>query len=802
MPASTDAPIPVPSPVDRTHPATGLVVVVPAWAQAFAAATSTVRSVLDVLPDARVEVVDVDGAWVRVGDETLVTARDLGIDEHDLRRRAFAVGTAAVAVALVADAIAARPGTTVLALAPGVVLLREPLDLLAAARDAGVAVIARTTAPADADGTWPTEADVVAEGALHPAMLAVHDPDPAFLTTWRASWRAPHAPWLDAAASRVGARVVPAPGLLLGPWNLTSSTRVEHVDGPLRADGRPIDALDLTQLDHDRPWSLAPDVTLPPRARLSDHPALAAVCARVAAAGAALPAPSPLWDARTLGDGTPADDVVRGLVRDAVLAGDDVPDPVTQAGPTLEWLTSPPAPGEPGRYLRALRGGRPDLCDAFPGVPGEHTAPFLDWARTYGRNEVAYAQALVDAAVAAVGEPPAATPQTDARPEGVNVVGYLGGDIGIGEAARLVLDALRAAGVPTRAVPVEQHLQSRRRPYPQPTGPVYDTTVVCVNADLTPGIARTVPTLLSHGARVGMWYWEVEHFPPELGAAAALLDEVWVATDFVRAAVEPHVTVPVRVVTPPLPQARPVTVAREDLGLPADRPVALFVFDYLSTVERKNPIGVIEAFRRAFAPDEGPVLVLKSINGDRRPTQAERVRLRARAEPDVVLIEDYLDSAERDALVARCDVYVSLHRAEGLGLTMAEAMSYGKPVVATGYGGNLQFMTEENSFLVPFSRVPVGPGAAPYPAASPWAEPDLDAAARLLRAALLDTPEEAARRGARAARDVAELWSPPAVAEAWRAAVAAARAPAEPSPAPRRPARWTPSMARRATGRR
>src|SRR5690606_36779296 len=110
---------------------------------------------------------------------------------------------------------------------------------------------------------------------------------------------------------------------------------------------------------------------------------------------------------------------------------------------------------------------------------------------------------------------------------------------------------------------------------------------------------------------------------------------------FVRRANEPHATVPVRTLTPPPPQrgAAP-TVRGVDLGLP-DAPLFLFAFDYLSTAERKNPLGLLDAFRRAFAPGEGPVLVLKSINAERPPAQAERLRLAAGAHPDVILLELY-----------------------------------------------------------------------------------------------------------------------------------------------------------------
>jgi glycosyltransferase involved in cell wall biosynthesis len=169
--------------------------------------------------------------------------------------------------------------------------------------------------------------------------------------------------------------------------------------------------------------------------------------------------------------------------------------------------------------------------------------------------------------------------------------------------------------------------------------------------------------------------------------------------------------------------------------------------------ERKNPLAVIEAFSKAFTPSEGPVLVVKSINGDLRPLERDRVRLAAADRPDIVLIEDYLTKDERDALLSRADAYVSLHRAEGLGLTIAEAMIMGKPVIATAYSGNLDFMTEENSFLVPYEMTVVPPGCDPYAPGTPWADPDVDVAARLMRQ-VVDEPDLAAGKATVAKADI------------------------------------------------
>ena len=167
----------------------------------------------------------------------------------------------------------------------------------------------------------------------------------------------------------------------------------------------------------------------------------------------------------------------------------------------------------------------------------------------------------------------------------------------------------------------------------------------------------------------------------------------------------------------PLPvEVRPEhRLTRADLGLPPDRFVFLFTFDFLSTTARKNPIGLVEAFRLAFEPGSGPMLLLKSINAERCPQDLSALKEAAAGHPDIQLSDAYVTQEHMQALTAACDCYVSLHRSEGFGLGLAEAMAYGKPTIATGYSGNLGFMDESNSYLVSYRPAPVPPGRRALP---------------------------------------------------------------------------------------
>ena len=353
---------------------------------------------------------------------------------------------------------------------------------------------------------------------------------------------------------------------------------------------------------------------------------------------------------------------------------------------------------------------------------------------------------------------------------GVNVVGYHHVASGLGQIAREIHASLLEAGVPCTAVDVTATDSPTRDGSaggsadgrPDGSGgsgssPVYDTTVAVVPALQLPTAMHDLPEISrAHRRLVGYLFWELADVPATHRLALDLVDEVWTPTRFVHDAYSsadgaPPVRLqPTRIAEPTVEPAA-VSRWRDTLLDRSDDVLVLVSFDLFSVIERKNPAGAVSAFRQAFADvGDGVRLVVKTINGDQRPDDLRTIRDLAGDDARITVLDRYVDDADLHALVAAADVFVSLHRGEGLGLHLAAAMWLGTPVVATDWSGNVDFMDETCAAMVPVTLVPVSDGRGAYPDGSMWAEPDAEVAARLLRRLATDPDER--RRLAQAAR--------------------------------------------------
>ena len=437
------------------------------------------------------------------------------------------------------------------------------------------------------------------------------------------------------------------------------------------------------------------------------------------------------------------------------------PDPFDPADAAAfeRWLDEEVA-GPPGRgfsrWELAIFEERVDLQVVFQDHLGRNAGALRRWLDTDAHPISVRADIVGDTATS---ERPSArqgrvVPTADERePAGINVVGYLAAELGVGEAARRMALAIDRVGLPSHHVGVPaagaRHQQSLS--YAPGRRLHFRDSLFCVNADETVRVTRELEHPQRQRAdarRFGLWFWELAEFPTTWTAAFELLEEVWVSSAFTRDALTALSPVPVRLV--PLPvtaPSRPTRYTRELLGLPQG-----FLFtmsmDFHSVAKRKNPFDVVTAYTAAFGPDDGAHLLIKSINGFSHLAAMERLRAAVECRPDITIIDAHWSHHQVQALVELSDCFVSLHRSEGFGLNMAMAMAANRPVIATGYSGNMDFMDAESAFVVPYDLVDVGADAAPYSPTAQWAQPDVDVASRMMRT-VFDQPSTAAAVAAR-----------------------------------------------------
>jgi glycosyltransferase involved in cell wall biosynthesis len=244
--------------------------------------------------------------------------------------------------------------------------------------------------------------------------------------------------------------------------------------------------------------------------------------------------------------------------------------------------------------------------------------------------------------------------------------------------------------------------------------------------------------------RVAYWAWELEAVPDEWVEAAALVDEIWSPTQFVAEAMRARMSRPVYRMLPGVEVGRIEKVPRASLNIPEDHVVFLFMFDLHSQIHRKNPIAVFRAFREAFRHDDKTTLVIKTSGGDIYSDDLAELRETIRGR-NVIFLHELMSRARAYGLIDMADCFVSLHRSEGFGLGLAEAMLMGKPVIATGYSGNLDFMSSDNSLLVGYELSEIKEDRPIYTRGNFWAEPSNEQAAAYLRQVYADLDDARAR---------------------------------------------------------
>lgn len=310
---------------------------------------------------------------------------------------------------------------------------------------------------------------------------------------------------------------------------------------------------------------------------------------------------------------------------------------------------------------------------------------------------------------------------------GFNVFGYFDSVHGLAESARLVLKSLEKSSIPYETISVNPHNLNFTALPKLP----YSINLFCIDLENLIILVNAMgwKKIASH-YNIGNIFWETNIFPKFHVQVCRYFNEIWVTSRYLQEHISIAQPIPVHRINQPIELLiKPNTIDKTLFGI-EDKFTYLFYFNFRSILNRKNPLALISAFKKAFPDSKDVQLVIKSQYGaSDYPEELEKLLKGIKADPRIKWIDETMSLQKRYDLMNACDCYVSLHRSEGLGLTMAEAMLLEKPVIATGYSGNLDFMNDDNSYLCPYVLRPIGTGNSPYPPKGVWADVDIDRAA-------------------------------------------------------------------------
>jgi len=698
---------------------------------------------------------------------------------------------------------------------PDVLIARPLVELRRTLGRAGIVLVPHLLDQIPLDGHRPNEQDILIAGSYNLGFIAVrrHDESLQLLDWWGERLRdlcrvspseglMTDQRWIDLVPGLFpSAAVLRDDTYDVAYWNLHSRALDRRTDGTYLINGRPLAFFHFSGFNPTRPTDFSKHQD---RFTVAEHPALAQLLAEYAELHDLHDhATSCAWEYgySRFSNGIAVHPVLRQLY-----LGLDEPsrarfgDPFADDGSSsfLRWATEPR--GERlSLFLSSIYMLRYDLAAAFPDVDGRDRDAFLTWAQSQGAQEERYDPRLVRAdgngqvidlqsvplqpgsgghrppqseLAASVSARAAAAPTRPGHPldaSGMNVIAYLRSESGLGAAARGYVRALSSARIATSLIDIS-HLTVNRTEDPTIRATDdewrYGVNLVVVNADEHFRVAEELgEDNFRTRYNIGVWAWELPSFPAEWHDRFPWYDEVWVGTSFIASALAKVAPMPVVVVPPVLSVDRRGTRSRgrKLIGADPEEFVFTFIFDFHSFFERKNPLAVIDAFTRAFTSRDQARLVIKCVNA--HADEAAMAEMTARTKGHRVDIRaGYWPARDVVDLLAGCDAYVSLHRSEGTGITISDAMAHSKPVIATGWSGNTDFMNGANSYPVDYELTQLARDVGPYLAGQTWADPSTEHAAKLMRH-VFENRREARAKARRGKLDIEEHFSATSVGE-------------------------------------
>ncbi len=326
-------------------------------------------------------------------------------------------------------------------------------------------------------------------------------------------------------------------------------------------------------------------------------------------------------------------------------------------------------------------------------------------------------------------------------PMGINLIGDIKAETGLGQSMRILASALENNEIPFIIIQENQPGDLKHDndcwDHKIESAPKYAVNLIHINAgDWAEYYMKLPSSVLAGRYNVAYWLWELEDFPKRWLPCVETIDEVWAPSNFICDCLRRCINKPILKVPYHIELEIPVKYDRAHFGFPEETFLFLIMYDFKSVSQRKNPKGMVDAFRQAFTYEEANEnnigLVIK-INHLENSNELEMLKTQLCGYQYIYYVTDNLSRLEVEALVASVDVYVSLHRSEGFGLPAAEAMYLGTPVIATNWSATTEFMSEKTACLVDCQMITLNRQMGPYPKGSRWADADIEQAAEYMK---------------------------------------------------------------------
>jgi len=324
----------------------------------------------------------------------------------------------------------------------------------------------------------------------------------------------------------------------------------------------------------------------------------------------------------------------------------------------------------------------------------------------------------------------------DKNPNGINLIGLIKAEVGLGQSCRLIAEAIDYSNI-DYTIFNQVQINSCRQEDTSWDDKITNTTPYNINIihinppDLAIAYLTLGKSIWDYKYNVAFWLWELEDFPKEWSNCFNIVNEIWSPSEFVSESIRKKTSLPVHTMIYPISAPVDEAYDRKYFKLPEDKFLFLCMYDSNSMTDRKNPMGVINAFKEAFKPSDLHVgLVVKINNPDDRDLELIKSMLEKYA--NIYIIQEIMSKIEVNSLIKNVDVFVSLHRAEGFGLPLAEAMLIGTPTIATNWSANTEFMNDDVSCMVDYKLIMIEKDYGVYKKGNRWADPDIKQAAQCM----------------------------------------------------------------------